>query len=91
MDLAPSTALIFGNPKLGTPTLLASLTMGLDLPLRVLVYQGSGKVWIVYHAPIDVAALHEIPANHPAIKKMGGALAKLTSKAAGKYTTSGRL
>ena len=84
MDLAPSAALIFGNPKLGTPALQAGPTMGLDLPLRVLAYSAGGKVWMVYHAPADVAAMHGIPADHPAIMKMTGALAKLTGKAAAK-------
>lgn len=83
MKLAPSTALIFGNPKLGTPALQASATMGLDLPLRVLAYRDGAKVWLIYHAPVDVAAMHGIPADNPAIQKMTGALAKLTGKAAG--------
>lgn len=84
MELAPSAALIFGNPKLGTPALQGAPTMGVDLPLRVLAYQDGDKVWLIYHAPADVAALHGLPADHPVIAKMAGALAKLTGKAAGK-------
>jgi uncharacterized protein (DUF302 family) len=84
MELAASAALIFGNPKLGTPALQGGPTMGLDLPLRVLAYRQGGKVWMVYHAPADAAALHGIPASHPAIMKMTGALAKLTGKVAAK-------
>lgn len=83
MELAPSTALIFGNPKLGTPALQAAPTMGVDLPLRVLAYQDGDKVILVYHDPADVAALHGLPADHPVIARMTGALAKLTAKAAG--------
>lgn len=83
MELAPATALIFGNPKLGTPAMQAGITIGLDLPLRVLAYQDAdGKVWMIYHDPADVAALHGIPADHPVIGKMTGALTKLTAKAA---------
>ena len=82
MELAPSAALIFGNPKLGTPALQAAPTMGVDLPLRVLAYEDGGKVVMVYHDPADVAALHGLPADHPVIGKMTGALAKLTGKAA---------
>ena len=83
MELAPSAALIFGNPKLGTPALQGAATMGLDLPLRVLAHEVDGKVWMVYHDPADVAALHGLPADHPVIAKMRGALGKLTGKAAG--------
>ena len=83
MDLAPSATLIFGNPKLGTPAMQAGITMGLDLPLRVLAYEADGKTWLVYHDPADVAALHGLPADHPTVAKMQGALGKLTGKAAG--------
>lgn len=83
MELAPATALIFGNPKLGTPAIQGAATMGLDLPLRVLAYEDGGKTWLVYHDPAKVAALHGLPAGHPVIGKMSGALAKLTGKAAG--------
>lgn len=82
MELAPMAALIFGNPKLGTPALQAAPTMGADLPLRVLAYEDGGKTWLVYHDPADVAALHGLPADHPVIAKMTGALGKLTGKAA---------
>ena len=84
MELTPSAALIFGNPKLGTPALQGAITMGVDLPLRVLAYQEGEDVWLVYHDPADVAALHGLPADHPVIGKMQGALKKLTGKAAGK-------
>ena len=82
MGLAPMATLIFGNPKLGTPALQAAPTMGVDLPLRVLAYEAEGKTWLVYHDPADVAALHGLPADHPTIAKMTGALGKLTGKAA---------
>jgi len=81
MELAPATALIFGNPKLGTPALQAGVTIGLDLPLRVLAYQDGETVWVIYHDPADVAALHGLPPDHPVIAKMTGALARLTGKA----------
>ena len=83
MELPPAAALIFGNPKLGTPALQGAITMGLDLPLRVLAYQEGETVWIIYHDPADVAALHGLPADHPVVGKMQGALKKLTAKAAG--------
>ncbi|MEM7744670.1 MAG: DUF302 domain-containing protein [Pseudomonadota bacterium] len=82
MELAPSITLIFGNPKLGTPAMQASATMGLDLPLRVLVTEMDGETFLVYHAPADVAALHGVPSDHPVVGKMTGALGKLTAKAA---------
>ena len=77
--------LMFGNPKLGTPALQASATMGLDLPLRVLVYeQDDGKVVVTYHDPASVAKAHGMSADHAVIKKMRGALNKLTGAAVAK-------
>ena len=84
-SLAPMQMLMFGNPKLGTPALKGAATMGLDLPLRVLVYaDANGKVMLTYHDPADVAASHGLPADHGVIKKMTGALNKLTGVAVSK-------
>lgn len=82
VQLPGSTVLIFGSPKIGAPIMLDGITIGLDLPLRALAYQDGDRVWLIYHDPADVAALHGIPADHPVIAKMQGALAKLTGKAA---------
>ena len=81
-ELAPATLLIFGNPKLGTPAMQSGITMGLDLPLRVLAYQQDGKTWMIYHDPMDVGTSHGLDPDHPVIAKMTGALGKLTAKAA---------
>lgn len=82
MDLRPTQALIFGNPKLGTPAMLDGQTTGLDLPLRVLAYaDAQGVVHVVYHDPASLAEAHSLPADARYIQMMTGALDKLTSKA----------
>ena len=82
MELRPTQTLIFGNPKLGTPAMLDSQTAGLDLPLRVLAYaDGEGVVHVTYHAPVNLAATHGLPADAKYIAMMTGALGKLTDKA----------
>ena len=81
-ELRPTTLLIFGNPKLGTPALQGAQTMGLDLPLRALAYEDeSGAVTLVYQDPADLAAEHGLPQDAPVVAKMTGALQKLTGKA----------
>ena len=83
-NLRPTQMLMFGNPKLGTPALQASQTIGMDLPLRVVAWEDeSGKVMLSYTDPATMAARHGIAADHPVIAKMTGALANLTGKAAG--------
>lgn len=81
-ELRPTQMLMFGNPKLGTPAIQAAQSMGLDLPLRVVAWQEEdGTVMVGYHDPADVAAMHGLPADHPTITKMQGALGKLTGVA----------
>src|SRR5271169_1553906 len=61
----PNTKLlIFGNPKAGTPLMLASPSAALDLPLKILVAEDAGgKVWISYNAAEYLEKRHNLPAN----------------------------
>ncbi len=61
----PSTKLlIFGNPKAGTPLMLAAPRAALDLPLKILVAEdAAGKVWISYNAPSYLQSRHNLPPN----------------------------
>ncbi len=61
----PNTKLlIFGNPKGGTPLMLASPGVALDLPLKILVAEDTGgKVWISYNAPAYLQQRHNLPAE----------------------------
>jgi len=61
----PNTKLlIFGNPKGGTPLMLASPSVALDLPLKILVAEDTaGKVWVSYNAPDYLKQRHNLPAD----------------------------
>ncbi len=84
LDLAPEQLLIFGNPKLGTPAMQDDALAGLYLPLRVLVYQDEGgQTWLAYEEPAKMLGELNVPEDAAYVKKMTGALAKLTGKAAG--------
>ncbi len=84
LDLAPEQLLIFGNPKLGTPAMQDDALAGLYLPLKVLVYQDDeGQTWLAYEAPAGMFDDLDVPEDAAYVKKMTGALAKLTGKAAG--------
>jgi len=59
LPLRPTELLIFGNAKGGTPLMQAAQTMGIDLPLKVLVWQdASGKTWLSYNDPSWLAKRH---------------------------------
>ena len=52
MKMLPTKLLIFGNPKAGTPLMVAAPSIAIDLPLKMLVWDdGQGKVWISYNSP----------------------------------------
>jgi uncharacterized protein (DUF302 family) len=64
MKMPPTRLLIFGNPKAGTPLMLASPGIAIDLPLKILVAEDpAGQVWISYNAPDYLAARHHLPAE----------------------------
>jgi uncharacterized protein (DUF302 family) len=61
MPLPPTELLIFGNAKAGTPLMQAAPTIGIDLPLKALVYEDSaGKVWLSYNEPRWLAQRHRL-------------------------------
>lgn len=83
LELRPTTLVIFGNPKLGTPLMQSQQTAGLDLPLRVLVWEDAGgQVRIGYWPPAGIAELHGIADRGEVTAKMTKALDAITSAAA---------
>lgn len=82
MDIAPNEVLIFGNPKLGSPVFVENPAAGLDLPMRVVVYEDKdGSVKLAYHPPARLSTDHQIPADLKPLAMMTGALGKLTDAA----------
>jgi len=62
LKMPPTKLLIFGSPKAGTPLMLASPSIAIDLPLKILVWQDSGgKVWVSYNAPEYLRERHGLP------------------------------
>lgn len=62
IKMPPTKLLIFGNPKGGTPLMLAAPTVAIDLPLKLLVWEdGDGKRWISYNTPQYLKQRHALP------------------------------
>lgn len=62
LTMPPTKLLIFGNPKGGTPLMLASPSAAIDLPLKILVAEDSqGEVWISYNIPAYLQKRHKLP------------------------------
>jgi uncharacterized protein (DUF302 family) len=58
--LPPTVLLLFGNPKTGTPLIQQRRTMGIDLPLKILIWEEEGKVKLAYNDPFYLARRHGI-------------------------------
>jgi uncharacterized protein (DUF302 family) len=64
LNMPPTKLLIFGNPKGGTPLMLAAPSAAIDLPLKILVAEDAqGKVWISYNSPDYLKERHGLPDN----------------------------
>jgi uncharacterized protein (DUF302 family) len=64
MKMRPTKLLIFGNPKAGTPVMLAAPSIAIDLPLKILVWEDeAGKAWISYNSADYLSRRHNVPAE----------------------------
>jgi uncharacterized protein (DUF302 family) len=83
MTLRPTELLIFGNPRAGTPLMQAAPTIGIDLPLKALVWQDDrGKTWLAYNDPNWLAARHGADAGaDQVLAAMTAALAAVAKEA----------
>lgn len=62
LQMRPTQLVIFGSPKAGTPLMVASPTLAIDLPLKALAWEDAdGQVWLSYNSPDYLKRRHEIP------------------------------
>ena len=57
LQMPPTTVLVYGNPKAGTPLMLQAPLFALDLPLKVLVREDDGITWVAFHPILAQAHL----------------------------------
>jgi uncharacterized protein (DUF302 family) len=76
LQMRPTQLVIFGSPKAGTPLMVASPTLAIDLPLKALAWEDAdGQVWLSYNSPNYLKRRHEIPDE--LVKNIAGAGAVL--------------
>lgn len=81
MKLGPTTVLIFGNAQAGTKLMQIDQRIGIDLPLKFLVWTDNAeKTWVSYNDPVWVAARYGItPEDAAVLTAMKGMLAGLAA------------
>jgi uncharacterized protein (DUF302 family) len=83
LTLRPAELIIFGNARGGTPLMQSAQTVGIDLPLKALVWQdAAGKTWLSYNEPSWIARRHGVRNAEQVVSKMGAALSAMARKAA---------
>ena len=82
MTLRPTELLIFGNPKVGTPLMICSQSIAIDLPQKMLAWEDAeGKVWLGYNDPMYLKGRHQTEGCDAVFEKVSGALANFAKAA----------
>ena len=82
LELRPTELIIFGNARGGTPLLQSRQTVGIDLPLKALVWEdASGAILLSYNEPSWIAQRHDVANAEPVVSKMAAVLSAMSRKA----------
>lgn len=84
LELRPTVVVIFGNPKIGTQLMQEAPTLGINLPMKILVYEDDdGQVQVVHEDPSHLARRHGLEGQDQLLAKVSKALTGLSRQAAG--------
>ncbi len=82
LELRPTELMIFGNPKVGTPLMLCSQSIAIDLPQKMLVWEDEdGSVHLGYNDPAHLQGRHATEGCDEVFKKVSGALGNFAKAA----------
>ena len=82
VELQPNVLLIFGNPSVGTPLMQADPRAGIELPLRMLIWQDPGGTHIGYLDPRELADRYALDGHQQTLDRQAAVLAKVAAAAA---------
>ena len=83
LKLPPTELIIFGNARGGSPLMQSVQTVGIDLPLKALVWEdAAGKTWLSYNDPSWIARRHNVRNAEQLVSKIAAALRAMATKAA---------
>ena len=83
LTLPPTEVIIFGNARGGTPLMQSVQTVGIDLPLKALVWEdAAGTTWLSYNEPGWIVQRHSVANAEQVVSKMAAALSAISRKAA---------
>jgi uncharacterized protein (DUF302 family) len=83
VELEPNVLLIFGNTRVGTPLMQADPRAGVELPLRMLIWQDARGTHVGYLDPRELAERYELGGHEQTLEKQAAVLDALAAAAAG--------
>ena len=83
LELPDEEVVVFGNPRAGTPLMWSDPRIGIELPLRILVWADAEGVSLGYRDPRELAAGYDVAGFKPTLELMATLLADLAGEAAG--------
>ena len=83
LELADEKVVVFGNPRAGTPLMQSDPRIGLELPLRMVVWADAEGVALGYRDPRELAADYDVAQHESTLEQMATLLADLSREAAG--------
>jgi uncharacterized protein (DUF302 family) len=81
LQLPPTALLLFGNPRAGTVLMEQQRAIGIDLPLKMLIWEDEGKIKLAYNDPAYLGRRHGIDGNTPVLAQVSQALRKFAAAA----------
>jgi uncharacterized protein (DUF302 family) len=82
LELADEEVFLFGNPRAGTPLMQSDRRLGIELPLRVLVWSENGQVLLGYRDPRELAGEYDLAEHQAILGQMASLLADIVDEAA---------
>jgi uncharacterized protein (DUF302 family) len=83
MELGDEEVLLFGNPTAGTPLMQDDRRIGIELPLRMLIWREGEDVMLGYGDPRKLSETYDVPEHRATLEQMAGLLRELAAEAAG--------
>jgi uncharacterized protein (DUF302 family) len=83
LELADEEVVLFGNPRAGTPLMQSDRRVGIELPLRMLVWQERENVFLGYRDPRELSGTYDVAEHQGALEQMARLLEELAAEAAG--------
>jgi uncharacterized protein (DUF302 family) len=83
LELPDEQVVVFGNARAGTPLMISDPRVGIELPLRVLVWAGEGGVSLGFRDPRELQQAYAIAGHAPTLEQMANLLAEVIGEAAG--------